>query len=80
MLSAIIMAGSSGESDLNWLVSFCMWIARSLILVIFCGFGILKCIKGQNEENAQMKSDGFQMIGAGAFIFAGTFAVEAALK
>ena len=78
MLSAIaIIAENSGENDMKWLVQFCMWIARSLILVIFCGFGILKCVKGHSEENPQMKSDGFQMIAMGAFIFAGTFAIEA---
>ncbi len=78
MLSAILIAGEAGSNDLQWLVQFCLWIARSLILAIFWGFGILKVVQGNSEENPQKKSEGFEMIAMGAFIFAGTFAVEAA--
>ncbi len=78
MLSALLIAENGGSNDLKWLVQFCLWIARSLILAIFCGFGILKMVKGHSEENPQMKSEGLEMIAMGAFIFAGTFAVEAA--
>ena len=78
MLSALFIAGETGSNDLQWLVQLCLWIARSLILAVFCGFGILKFVQGHSEENPQKKSEGLEMIALGAFIFAGTFAVEAA--
>lgn len=80
MLSALFFETAAGENDLKWLVQFCMWIARALVLLVFCGFGIYKAVKGQGEENAQEKNEGLQMIGLGAFIFAGTFAIEKALN
>ena len=75
MLSLITTAAMVGNQDMTDLVNLLMWIARSLVLLVFGSTGIVKIMKGQEEENPNMRTEGIALVIAGAVLFSATFAL-----
>ena len=75
MLSLITTAAMVGNQDMTDLINLLMWIARSLVLLVFGSTGIVKIMKGQEEENPNMRTEGIALVIAGAVLFSATFAL-----
>ena len=80
MLSLITTAAMVGNQDMTDLVNLLMWIARSLVLLVFGSTGIVKIMKGQEEENPNMRTEGIALVIAGAVLFSATFALAGIFK
>ena len=80
MLSLITTAAMVGNQDMTDLVNLLMWIARSLVLLVFGSTGIVKIMKGQEEERPEMRTEGITLVIAGAVLFSATFALAGIFK
>jgi predicted tellurium resistance membrane protein TerC len=67
-------------NPLGELVDIIMWIARSLLLLVGGGGGLIMIVKGKQEENPKLTTEGYMAIGVSAIIFAATFAVASIFK
>ena len=77
---AAMFAGNTGNKDLTDLVNLLMWIARCLVLLVFGATGIVKIMKGQEEERPEMRTEGIALVIAGAVLFSATFALAGIFK
>lgn len=80
MLSLITTVAMVGNQDMTDLVNLLMWIARSLVLLVFGSTGIVKIMKGQESENPNMRTEGITLVIAGAALFSATFALAGIFK
>ncbi len=74
---SLLLSTPTTNADLTWLTTVCLWIARSIVLVVFCGFGLYRLVKGQSNEDARERAEGLSLIAVGGIIFAATFAIAA---
>ena len=61
---------------LDDLIKILFWVARSLILLLGCGYGLYLIVKGQSDENPRDLREGLTYIVGSGVIFAATFAIE----
>ena len=54
--------------------------ARTLILVVGGGAGIINIVKGKSDENPKLFEEGLATIGIAGALYAATFAIAAAFK
>lgn len=57
-----------------------MNIARTLIIVLGGGIGLVRMVKGKSDENPKEFGEGLATVGAAGVLFAATFAFVNALK
>ncbi len=58
------------------LVSDLMNIARTLIILVGGGVGLVKIVKGKTDENPRDFAEGLAAIAIAGILFAATFAIE----
>lgn len=65
---------------MNDIADTLMTAARTLIITLGGGLGLVKMVKGKSDENPRDFGEGLASIGAAGVLYAATFAVAAALK
>ena len=78
MMNSMVLLVAS--DPLGELVSIIMWVARTLLLVIGGGCGLVMIVKGKAEENPKLSLEGYGAIGAAAVLFSATFVVANIFK
>lgn len=68
------------NTDIKDLVNLLMWLARCLVLLVFGATGIVKIMKGQQDENPNLRTEGITLVIAGAALFSATFALAGIFK
>ena len=73
----LLLFVTTGNSDLDWIVAVLLWIARCLVLGVFCGTGLYKFVKGVSDEQPSLTKEGLTLVVAGGAVFAASFALTA---
>lgn len=66
--------------DMNGLANELLDVARVLLIVIGCGIGLIKIVKGKTDENPRDFFEGLAVIVIAAVLEAASFAVEYILR
>lgn len=77
MILSLFLTTPTTNADLTWLTNVCFWLARCVILAVFCGFGLYRVVKGQTNEDVRERTEGITLVAVGGVLFASTFAIAA---
>lgn len=77
-LNAITLTATT--NPIEELTSILLWVARTIIVLLFGSVGTVKIVKGSADENPTERGQGFAILGGTGVVFAMTFAIENLLK